>query len=77
VLDVPVRGLDDSKVLPAEVRDELASRIEKTSRAAVGAATAAEIDALGIGEATLLAMRRALACWKRSAHASISYSSMR
>lgn len=61
VLDVPVRGLDDSKVLPAEVRDELSSRIEKTSRAAVGAATAAEIDALGIAEATLLAMRRALA----------------
>lgn len=60
VLDVPVRGLDDSKVLLPEVRDELSERIAKTSRAALGAATAAEIDALGIAEATLLAMRRAL-----------------
>ena len=54
-------GLDDSKALLPEVREALAIRIRGTARgAAVGAATAAEIDALGIVAATFLAMRRAL-----------------
>ncbi len=58
---VRLRGLDDSKVLPAEVREGLAGQIRSRALGAgVGAATAAEIDALGIVCATHLAMRRAL-----------------
>jgi ribonuclease HII len=58
---VLLSGLDDSKALPGEVRADLAARIRRVAAgAAVGAATAAEIDALGIVDATLLAMRRAL-----------------
>ncbi len=54
-------GLDDSKALLPEVREALAVRILGAARgAAVGAATAAEIDAIGIVAATFLAMRRAL-----------------
>jgi ribonuclease HII len=54
-------GLDDSKALLPEVREDLDARIRASAAgAAVGAATAAEIDALGIVDATLLAMRRAL-----------------
>jgi ribonuclease HII len=57
----PLAGLDDSKALLPEVREDLAARICRAAvSAAVGAATAAEIDALGIVDATLLAMRRAL-----------------
>ncbi len=57
----PLAGLDDSKALLPEVREDLAARIRRVAAgAAVGAATAAEIDALGIVDATLLAMRRAL-----------------
>ena len=56
-----VPGLDDSKVLAAEVREELAPRIRRMAAAwGVGSATAAEIDLLGIAPATFLAMRRAL-----------------
>lgn len=65
-------GLDDSKVLLPEVRAALVPRIRAAaSGAGLGAATAAEIDAVGIVEATLLAMRRALenlgaaGCWPR------------
>ncbi len=57
--DLP--GLDDSKALLPDVRVDLAGRIRRRSAAvAVGAASAAEIDALGIVPATHLAMRRAL-----------------
>jgi ribonuclease HII len=56
-----VPGLDDSKVLAAEVREELAPRIRSVAAAwGVGSASAAEIDVLGIVPATFLAMRRAL-----------------
>jgi ribonuclease HII len=65
-----VQGLDDSKVLVAEVREELAPRIRSVAAAwGVGSASPAEIDALGIVPATFLAMRRALdglaalGCW--------------
>ena len=59
--DVPLMGLDDSKALLPEVRADLAPRIRRAAAGvAVGAATASEIDALGIVDATLLAMRRAL-----------------
>jgi ribonuclease HII len=58
---VPIPGLDDSKALAPEVRADVASRIRRRALGVgVGAATAAEIDALGIVPATLLAMRRAL-----------------
>jgi ribonuclease HII len=58
---VALPGLDDSKALLSEVRESLASRIREVARGAeVGAATAAEVDAIGIVAATFLAMRRAL-----------------
>ncbi|MFI5120738.1 MAG: ribonuclease HII [Thermoanaerobaculia bacterium] len=64
---VTLSGLDDSKVLLPEVREALASRIRAAAAgAAVGAATAAEIDAIGIVAATLLAMRRALELLRRT-----------
>jgi ribonuclease HII len=57
-----IPGLDDSKVLSAEVREALAPRIRAVATACgVGSASAAEIDVLGIAPATFLAMRRALA----------------
>lgn len=57
----PLLGLDDSKVLLPEVREELDGRIRRTAAGyAVGAATPAEIDVLGIAQAVFLAMRRAL-----------------
>ncbi|MEO8586255.1 MAG: ribonuclease HII [Acidobacteriota bacterium] len=64
-LELP--GLDDSKALLPEVREAVALRIGLAARcAAVGAATAAEIDAIGIVAATFLAMRRALGCARAS-----------
>jgi ribonuclease HII len=57
----PIRGLDDSKRLAATVRVELAAHIRARSLAwAVGWATVAEIDALNILQASLLAMKRAV-----------------
>ena len=59
-------GLDDSKALMPEVREDLAPRIRaRAIGVAVGAASAAEIDAIGIAPATLLAMRRALEVLRR------------
>ncbi len=56
-----IRGLDDSKRLVAAVRRDLADRIRDRAAAwAVASATVAEIDALNILQATLLAMRRAI-----------------
>lgn len=64
---VTLPGLDDSKALLPDVRDFLAPRIRELARgAAIGAATAAEIDAIGIVAATLLAMRRALERLRRA-----------
>ncbi|HTP98585.1 MAG TPA: ribonuclease HII [Casimicrobiaceae bacterium] len=57
----PIRGLKDSKVLLAERREELAAQIRARAIAwAVASADVAEIDALNILRATLLAMRRAV-----------------
>ena len=57
-----VRGLRDSKLLPARVRLRLARRIRERALAfAVGAASSREIDRLNIRVATALAMRRAIA----------------
>lgn len=55
------RGIDDSKVLAAEVREELAGVIKAEAIAwAVGRATCTEIDEINIYHAGLLAMRRAV-----------------
>jgi ribonuclease HII len=60
--DRPIRGLDDSKALLPERREVLASRIcERAIAWAVGAADAFEIDRVNIYQASLLAMKRALA----------------
>ena len=56
-----IRGLDDSKQLEPEVREQLAVKIRCHAVAwGLGWADAAEIDALNILEASHLAMRRAL-----------------
>jgi ribonuclease HII len=57
----PIRGIADSKMLTPEVRQELAVKIRERSLAwGLGWADAAEIDAINILQATMLAMRRAL-----------------
>jgi ribonuclease HII len=56
-----IRGLDDSKALDAEQRERLARFVRERAVAwGVGWASACEIDALNILQATWLAMRRAL-----------------
>ena len=56
-----IRGLEDSKQLAPAVRVELAERIRTRALAwAVASASVAEIDALNILQAALLAMRRAV-----------------
>jgi len=56
-----VRGLRDSKVLPASKRTRLAERIRARVIAfGIGAASAHEIDRFNIRVATALAMRRAI-----------------
>ncbi len=56
-----VRGLRDSKILPARVRRMLAERIHaRVLCCAVGAASSAEIDRFNIRVATAIAMRRAI-----------------
>jgi ribonuclease HII len=56
-----VRGLRDSKLLPARVRLRLAQRIRQRALGfAIGAASCREIDRLNIRVATALAMRRAI-----------------
>jgi ribonuclease HII len=57
----PVRGLNDSKLLSPEVREELAAAIKERAVAwSTGAADAAEIDRVNIYQASRLAMRRAV-----------------
>lgn len=58
----PVRGVRDSKTLPAAARARLAAAIRRRALAiGVGAASVREIDRLNIRVATALAMRRAIA----------------
>ena len=60
--DQPIVGLADSKALAPEVRLRLAQEVRSRSLAwSVALASPAEIDTLNILQATLLAMRRALA----------------
>ncbi len=55
-------GLDDSKKLSAAIREELFGEImERALAVSVASVTAVEIDAINIRQATLLAMRRAVA----------------
>jgi len=57
----PIAGLRDSKLLSATVRERIAIEIRAHALAwAVGEADVAEIDALNILQATMLAMRRAV-----------------
>jgi ribonuclease HII len=58
---VRVKGVSDSKQLTAEARVEADAEVRRLAAAfAVGAASAAEIDALGIAGATRIALERAL-----------------
>ncbi len=57
----PIDGLRDSKKLPPAKRETLAAEIRDRAMAwALGRASVAEIDALNILQASLLAMRRAV-----------------
>ncbi len=57
----PIAGLRDSKLLSAAARERLAAEIRARALSwAVGTADVAEIDALNILQATMLAMRRAV-----------------
>ena len=56
------KGLNDSKLLDAEVREELYdSIVDRAVSVSVAFASVAEIDTINIRQATLAAMRRALA----------------
>ena len=54
------RGIDDSKVLPAPVREAICARLYKVARVGVGIATVEEIDRINIYWARMLAMTRAV-----------------
>ena len=57
----PIRGLDDSKLLPPERREVLAARIKERAVAwSVAASDAFEVDQWNILQASRLAMRRAV-----------------
>jgi len=57
----PIRGLRDSKILPAAKRERLAVVVRARAVAVgVGAASVKEIDRFNIRRATILAMQRAL-----------------
>lgn len=55
-----IRGLGDSKVLKPERRALLAARIRERCHVGIGLASVAEIDAINIFQATMLAMARAV-----------------
>jgi len=59
--ETEIAGVNDSKQLDAQTREELAIEIRaKASGVAVGIATVEEIDTINIYHASLLAMRRAV-----------------
>ncbi len=62
--DIPP-GLRDSKTLGARPRAALAAALQARAEVGIGRAEVAEIDALNILQASLLAMRRALAALPR------------
>ncbi|MEC9489902.1 MAG: ribonuclease HII [Halanaerobiales bacterium] len=53
-------GLDDSKKLSRQKREELFSQIREKARVGIGQATSSEIDKYNIREATFVAMKRAV-----------------
>jgi ribonuclease HII len=53
-------GIDDSKIVPRERREEYAERLFEIAKIGIGAASVAEIDTRNILRATFLAMARAL-----------------
>ena len=61
ILTNPLAGIRDSKMLSARVREDLARRIHAVAPFAIAAASATEIDRLNVLQASLLAMRRAVA----------------
>ncbi|HXE17333.1 MAG TPA: ribonuclease HII [Stellaceae bacterium] len=56
-----LQGMDDSKVVPRERREEFAERLFDHAKIGIGAASVAEIDTINILRATFLAMSRAVA----------------
>jgi ribonuclease HII len=54
------RGIDDSKVLPAETREAICAKLYKVARVGVGIASVEEIDRINIYWARMLAMSRAV-----------------
>ena len=54
------RGIDDSKVLPAPVREAIYARLKKVAAIGVGIADVEEIDRLNIYWARMVAMERAV-----------------
>jgi ribonuclease HII len=54
------RGIDDSKVLAAPVREAICARLYKVARVGVGVASVEEIDTINIYWARMLAMTRAV-----------------
>ena len=54
------RGIDDSKALPAPIREAICARLRKVAVVGVGIATVEEIDRLNIYWARMLAMTRAV-----------------
>jgi ribonuclease HII len=60
ILPRRLKGLADSKLLPPDERDRLATKLRACARIGIGAASVAEIDRLNILRASLLAMRRAV-----------------
>jgi ribonuclease HII len=54
------RGIDDSKALPAEIREAICARLYKVAVIGVGIASVEEIDRINIYWARMLAMSRAV-----------------
>lgn len=58
--DEKIYGLDDSKKLSRQKRENLFSKIKAKAKVGVGQATSGEIDKYNIREATFVAMKRAV-----------------
>jgi ribonuclease HII len=59
-LEQDLARLNDSKLVPPDVRGELAERLRQICQFAIGEASVEEIDEINILQASLLAMRRAV-----------------
>lgn len=60
ILEVPVEGIRDSKILGRAARERLAIALGPVARIGLAAASVSEIDRLNVLQASLLAMRRAI-----------------